>query len=169
MTIDRLKIGNRRRRPKRLRADKGYDGLKFRQALRQRHIKPAVDARDYPNRKQPSRLWDDRSDIRYAPCRWKMGQRFACLDQNRRLNFLYETTREAYEGFLTLAMIRCYLKVLSRCKRRLFRCPHINLMTQEQQSQLGKFKDKFTRWMYGDSELSLYLAQAQFLVALGLT
>jgi len=120
-TIDRLKIGNRRRRPKRLRADKGYDGLKFRQALRKRRITPAVDARDYQNRKQPKRLWNDRAAIRYAPCRWKVEQRFACLDQNRRLNFLYEATRDAYEGFLTLAVIRCYLRTLSRCKRRLFR------------------------------------------------
>ncbi|MDO8436368.1 MAG: hypothetical protein Q7S82_03240 [bacterium] len=40
-------------------------------------------------------------------------------------------------------------------------------MIQEQQKQFNKFKE-FAGWMYGDSELALYLAQAQFLVALGL-
>lgn len=115
-TIDRLRVGNRRRRPKRVRADKGYDSIAFRRQLRQRGIKPAIDARIYRNRQQASRYWNDRSEIRYAPCRWKVEQRFACLDQNRRLNFLYERTRNTYESFLTLAMIRCYLRILSKCK-----------------------------------------------------
>ncbi len=40
-------------------------------------------------------------------------------------------------------------------------------MTSKQQKQFDQFKE-FTRWMYGDTELALYLAQTQFLVALGL-
>jgi len=40
--------------------------------------------------------------------------------------------------------------------------------TQEQEEQFKKFKGGFTGWMYVDCELALYLAQAQFLVALGL-
>ena len=116
-TIDMLWVGNRRRRPKRMRADKGYDSIPFRRALRQRGIKPAVNHREYQNRKQPAQLWNDSAEIRYSPCRWKVEQRFACLDQNRRLNFLYETTRKSYEGFMTLAMIKCYLKLLSRCRK----------------------------------------------------
>lgn len=116
-TIDRLRIGRQRRRPKRLRADKGYDSIAFRQALRKRHIKPAVNHRAYRNRRQPEWQWNDSREIRYGRCRWKVEQRFACIDQNRRLNFLYERTREAYEGFLAVALIRSYLKRLSRCKR----------------------------------------------------
>lgn len=115
-TIDLLRIGKRRRRPKRVRADKGYDGKSFRQQLRKRGIKSAVDHRAYPHRKRPQREWDDHKEIRYAPCRWKVEQRWACLDQNRRLNFLYEKKRSRYEGFLTLAMIRVYLQRLLRCK-----------------------------------------------------
>lgn len=116
-TIDAVRIGNRRRRPKRLRADKGYDSISFRKALRCRGIKSAVNHREYQNRKQSARQWNDSAEIRYSPCRWKVEQRFACLDQNRRLNFLYEATRDVYEGFMTLAMIKCYLRLLSRCRK----------------------------------------------------
>ena len=116
-TVDALMIGKRRRRPKRVRADKGYDSAAFRKGLRQRGIRPAVDHRRYEHRHTHRKTWDDRSECRYAPCRWKVERSFACMDQHRRLNFLYERTRHAYDGFLTLARIRCYLKLLSRCRR----------------------------------------------------
>lgn len=115
-TIDRVKIGQRRRRPKRLRTDKGYDSIAFRRALRQRGIRPAISHRAYQNRRIPAHCWNDAAEIRYSPKRWRVEQRIACLDQNRRLDFLYERTRTAYEGFLTLACIRQYLKLLSRCR-----------------------------------------------------
>ncbi len=113
-TVDRVRVGNRTRRPKRLRADKGYDAVSFRKALRHRGIKPAIDHREYHTHLRPERQWNDSKEIRYAPHRWKVEQRIACVDQNRRLDFLYERTREAYEGFLTLAMVRCYLKRLTK-------------------------------------------------------
>lgn len=115
--MDRLRVGNRRRRPQRLRADKGYDSLAFRQTLRQRGIKPAVNHREFAHRYQPERLWNDQAEIRYGRCRWKIERTIACLDQNRRLNFLYERTRLVYEGFLTVAMIKCYLKTLAKCRQ----------------------------------------------------
>lgn len=93
-TVDALRIGGRCRRPKRLRADKGYDSVSFRNALRKRGIKPAINHREYQNRKQSPRLWNDGGQIRYSPCRWKVEQRFACMDQNRRLNFLYAVNYE---------------------------------------------------------------------------
>jgi len=115
-TIDHLKIGRRIRRPKRVRADKGYDSISFRKQLRQRGIKPALDSRDYQQRKLPDKYWNDKKEIRYGRNRWKVEQRFACLDQNRRLDFLYEQSRKAYEGFMTIAIIRCYLKILAKSK-----------------------------------------------------
>lgn len=115
-TIDSVRVGQRRRRPKRLGADKGYDSGKFRTALRERRIKPAIRSRGYQYRKQPEYLWNDSEEIRYAPCRWKVEQRIACLDQSRRLDFLYEHTRDAYEAFLTIARIRCYVKVLAKLR-----------------------------------------------------
>lgn len=116
-TIDRLTIGKRRRRFKRIRADKGYDSVAFRSALRKRGARPAIDARNYSRRRLAKRRWNDTSEIRYARPRWKVEQRFACLDQNRRLGFLYERTRSAYETFMTIACVRCYLKTLSHCKK----------------------------------------------------
>lgn len=100
-----------------MRADKGYDSVAFRRELRRRGIKPAIDARQYRHRRQPSCRWDDRRQIRYAPKRWQVEQRIACLDQHRRLNFLYERTRETYEAFLTLARVQQYLRLLARCRR----------------------------------------------------
>lgn len=115
-TVDSLKIGNQRRRPKRLRADKGYDSKAFRRALRARGIKTAINHREYRRRRGHQRSWNDSREIRYGRRRWCVEQRFACLDQNRRLDYLYERTRAAYEGFLTLARVRCYLKILAKCR-----------------------------------------------------
>lgn len=102
--------------PGRLGADKGYDSAAFRRALRKRNIKPAVDRRDFKNRHTPERDWNDDAERRYAPCRWKVERSIACIDQCRRLDFLYEKTRAQYEGFLDVALIRCYVKKLSRCR-----------------------------------------------------
>lgn len=120
-TIDRLKIGARLRRPQRIRADKGYDSVAFRSQLRKRGIKPAIDNRKYDHRRALARFWNDAGEIRYAPKRWCVEQRIACVDQNRRLDFLFEQTREQYESFLTLAFIRCYLKILSRSRNTIQR------------------------------------------------
>lgn len=116
-TVDNFKIGNQHRRPKRLRADKGYDSVAFRRQLRQRHIKPAIDNREFKHRRLPARCWNDQKEIRYSPRRWSVEQRIACLDQARRLDFLFERTRDAYEAFLTLARIRCYLKILRKSRK----------------------------------------------------
>lgn len=123
-TIDRLLIGKRIRRPKRSRMDKGYDSAALRKQLRQRGIKSAIDHRDFGNRRQPERAWNDKGEIRYSRPRWKVERSIACLDQNRRLGYLYERTRNSYETFLTLARIRCYARILGRCrktKKRVFR------------------------------------------------
>lgn len=116
-TVDRLYVGNRRRRPKRLRADQGYDSVLFRRRLRQRGIRPAIDARGYRRRRQPPRDWDDRAEIRYAPGRWNVEQRIACLDQQRRLDVLFERTRGTYATFTSMACVRQYRKLLARCRQ----------------------------------------------------
>ena len=116
-TVDRLIVGRRVRRPKRLRADQGCDSAAFRRQLRQRGIVPAIDARAYRHRRQPARGWDDRSAIRSAPCRWKVEQRIACLDQPRRLNFLYERTRGTDATLRQIACVRYCVKLLSRRKK----------------------------------------------------
>lgn len=119
-TIDSLRVGKKRRRLKRLGADKGYDSIPFRRQLRKRKIKTAIRHREFKNRRNDPRMWNDAKENRYSPHRWKIEQRIACLDQNRRLDFLYERTRETYECFLTLARIRSYLKILARSRNRSF-------------------------------------------------
>ncbi len=118
--MDVLRIGQRRRRPKRIGADKGYDSIHLRRQLRQQRMKTAIRHQNFQNRKNPEPLWNDskqiRKQIRYAPNRWKVERSIACLDQNRRLNFLYERIKASYEGFLALAKIRCYVKVLAKLR-----------------------------------------------------
>jgi IS5 family transposase len=99
-------------------ADKGYDSYSLRKQLRQRGIKTAIRNREYENRKKPEYQWNDRAEIRYNQCRWKVERTIACLDQNRRLDFLYEKTRKAYETFLVIAFIRIYVKVLAKTRKR---------------------------------------------------
>ena len=115
-TVVSLLVGRRRRRPKRLGTDAGYGSIEFRRELRSRGIKPAIGHREYEHRHDPERLWNDSGERRYSTKRWRVEQRIACLDQNRRLDFMYERPRDAYEAFLTFARIRTYLKVLKRCR-----------------------------------------------------
>lgn len=116
-TVDAIIVGRRRARPKRLGADKGYDSVPFRQALRARGIQPAIAYRGWKNRHQPERSWNDRAQQRYARQRWRVEQRFACLSQQRRLEFLYEKTFSSYAAFLEVAFIGCYLKLLAKCRK----------------------------------------------------
>lgn len=116
-TVDALRVGGRCRRPGRLGANKGYDSAIFRSELRKRGIKSAVDHRDFANRHQPERAWNDSKERRYAPCRWKVERSIACLDQCRRLDYLWEHSRAQYEGFLAVALVRCYVKKLVRCRK----------------------------------------------------
>lgn len=116
-TVDAIIVGQQRRRPKRLGADKGYDSVAFRRQLRARGIQPAIVHRDYQHRRDPERCWNDGKRQRYCRQRWRVEQRFGCLGQQRRLEFLYEKRIDSYAAFLAIAFIGCYLKVLARCRK----------------------------------------------------
>lgn len=111
-TLDAIRIGGRRRKPKRLGADKGYDAYGLRKALRMRGIKSAISHREYAHRRQRSLFWDDGRNLRYCRQRWKVERSFAWLDHNRRLGYCYEKTTLSYRALFSLAMIRFYLKRL---------------------------------------------------------
>lgn len=111
-TLNAVRVGNRRRKPRRLGADKGYDAYGLRRALRVRGIKPAIFHREYTRRRQQSVSWDDGRHIRYCRQRWKVERSFAWLDHNRRLGYCYEKTAISYRALFTLAMVRFYLKRL---------------------------------------------------------
>jgi len=71
-TIDGIKIGKRRRRPKRLGLDKGYDSDPLRAALRRRRIIPIASYRKNRVTKPEERPASERKHKRYCRQRWKV-------------------------------------------------------------------------------------------------
>lgn len=91
--------GPRRRKPGRLRADKGYDSAAHRCWLRERRIVPRIARRGI-----------DRND-RLGRHRWKIERTLAWLTGYRRLTIRYERQAEHFTGFLQLAAaITCFKK-----------------------------------------------------------
>ncbi|KAA8954406.1 MAG: IS5 family transposase [Mycobacterium sp.] len=89
--------GPRRRKPDKLRADKGYDSDPHRQWLRERKIVPRIARRGVEN---PARL---------GRHRWKIERTIAWLTGYRRLTIRYERQAEHFLAFLQLAAaITCY-------------------------------------------------------------
>ena len=93
-TIDGIKIGKRRRRPKRLGLDKGYDSDPLRQELRRRRIVPIATYRS--NRKiDPATLpVKERHGKRYCRQRWKAERSFAWINRFRRLDRFLEVSQK---------------------------------------------------------------------------
>lgn len=70
-------------------ADRGYDHDKYREALRQRGIRPLISRRGTRNNNQP--------------VRWVVEQTLALLHQFRRLAERWERRTDTHRGFLALA------------------------------------------------------------------
>lgn len=111
-TIDGIKIGKRRRRPKRLGWDKGYDSDELRDALRRRRIIPIVSYRR--NRKiDPATLpVKERHGKRYCRQRWKVERSFAWVNRFRRLDRFLEVSQRAYRAFIRVFFIKHYLDLM---------------------------------------------------------
>ncbi len=91
-TIDAVRIGKRRRRPKRLGLDKGYDSEPLRRALRSRRITPNAPYRKNHVSIPLGRPPKDKHEKRYCRQRWKVERSFAWANNNRRLDrFLEES------------------------------------------------------------------------------
>jgi transposase len=82
--------GQRRRRPAKLHADKGYDFRKCRAALRRRRIKSRIARRGV-----------ERSD-RLGRHRWVVERTLAWLNRFRRLTVRYERRADIHRAFLSL-------------------------------------------------------------------
>jgi IS5 family transposase len=82
--------GQRRRRPAKLHADKGYDFRKCRQALRRRHVTARIARRGI-----------ERSD-RLGRHRWVVERTLAWLNRFRRLTVRYERRADIHQAFLSL-------------------------------------------------------------------
>jgi IS5 family transposase len=95
--------GQRRKRPAKLHADKGYDYRRCRAALRKRHIKPRIARRGV-----------ERSD-RLGRHRWVVERTLAWLKRYRRLAVRHERRSDIHQAFLTPAcclVCHRYLKQL---------------------------------------------------------
>ena len=96
----RSRRGPRRRKPDKLRADKGYDFDVHRRWLRLRGIVPRIARRGVED---PNRL---------GRHRWKIERTIAWLTGYRRLTIRYERHAEHFLAFLQLAAaITCYKKL----------------------------------------------------------
>ncbi len=96
----RSRRGPRRRRPGRLRTDKGYDYPVHRRWLRARGIVPRIARRGVD------------SSERLGRYRWKIERTLAWLSGYRRLTIRYERQGEYFAAFLQLAAaLTCFKKL----------------------------------------------------------
>jgi transposase len=82
--------GQRRKRPAKVHADKGYDYPRCRQALRQRHIRSRIARKGID------------SSQRLGRHRWVIERTLAWLNRFRRLTVRYERRADLHQAFLTL-------------------------------------------------------------------
>jgi transposase len=111
-TIDGIKIGKRRRRPKRLGLDKGYDSEPLRQQLRERGIVPNAPYRCNHVAVAKGRPPKDKHEKRYCRQRWKVERSFAWLNSLRRLDRFLEESQRAYRAFMRVFFLKHYLNRL---------------------------------------------------------
>ena len=96
----RSRRGPRRRRPGKLRADKGYDAAEHRRWLRARGINPRIARRGID------------SSERLGRHRWKIERTIAWLSGYRRLTIRYERHGHLFGAFLSLAAaLTCWKKL----------------------------------------------------------
>lgn len=108
-TVDRITVGGRIRRPKRLGADKGYDSNQFRKELKNRQIQPCL-IRRWNNRKNIAQ--SELKEKKYSRQRWKVERSINWLNNNRRVDRFMEKKMSTYQGFCHLMFIKYYLKKL---------------------------------------------------------
>ena len=111
-TIDGIKIGKRRRRPKRLGLDTGYDSEPLRKQVRQRRITPKAPYRKNHISIPKGRPPKDKREGRYCQQRWKVERTFSWTNNNRRLDRMLEKTQKSYRAFIRAYFVKYYLKLL---------------------------------------------------------
>jgi transposase len=111
-TIDGIRVGRRRRRPKRLGLDKGYDSDSLRRELRRRHIIPVIPYRKNRVTKPKGRPPHDRRHRRDCRQRWKVERTFAWMNNYQRLDRLLERGQKAYRAWIRVFCIKYYLNLL---------------------------------------------------------
>jgi IS5 family transposase len=108
-TIDGIKIGKRRRRPKRLDLDKGYDSDALRREPRRRRIVPIASYRSNCKIYLSTLPVKDRHGKRYCRQSWKVERSFAWVNRFRRLDRFLEVSQKSYRAFVRVFFIKRYL------------------------------------------------------------
>jgi len=111
-TLAGIRSGQRKRKPKRLGWDKGYDSEPLRRALRARHLIPSAPYRKNHIALPLGRPTKDRHHKRYCRQRWKVERSFAWLNNARRLDRFLERDQKPYRAFMRVFFIRYYLNLL---------------------------------------------------------
>lgn len=111
-TIDGIRIGKRRRRPKRLGLDTGYDSEPLRECVRKRRIVPIVPYRRNHVSVRRGRPPKDRHEKRYCQQRWKVERTFSWANNNRRIDRMLERTQKSYRAFIRVYFVKHYLNLL---------------------------------------------------------
>ncbi|NOT56592.1 MAG: transposase [Deltaproteobacteria bacterium] len=111
-TLEGIRIGKRKRKPKRLGLDKGYDSEPLRRALRARRIIPIAPYRKNHIAIPLGRPPKDRHHARYCRQRWKVERSFAWLNNARRLDRFLERDQKTYRALMRVFFIRYYLNLL---------------------------------------------------------
>ena len=111
-TRDGIRIGKRRRRPKRWGLDKGDDSDPWRRALRRRWIGPLASYRRTRKRALHEMPAKERHEQRYCRQRWQVERSFAWVNRLRRLDRFLEVTQKSYRAFLRVCFIKHYLDLM---------------------------------------------------------
>src|SRR5712692_3797159 len=111
-TIDGIRIGKRKRKPKRLGLDKGYDSEPHRRALRQRRSVPIAPYRKNPVSIPCGRPPKDVHPRRSCRQRWKVQRSFSWLNNRRRLDRMLAHGQKAYRAFMRVFFLKHYLDAL---------------------------------------------------------
>ena len=111
-TIDGIRIGKRRRRPRRRGLDKGYDSDPLRQALRRRRSIPIASYRRNRQRAAATAPAKERHHKRYCRQRWKVERSFAWVNRFRRLDRFLEVSQMTYRAFVRVFFLKHYLDLL---------------------------------------------------------
>jgi len=107
--LDKIRVHRRRgrpqQRPARLIADRGYDSMPLRRALRERNIEPIIPRREWKGRKRrPGRPAGSFAVGRYQG-RWKIERLNAWMDIYRRVAVCWDRTPTAFTAWVTLSCI----------------------------------------------------------------
>ena len=108
--LNAVRIGRRRRRPKKLAADKGYSCERVRRWLRRHRVTPVIPTKSnqMPEAHFDRQAYRGRNVIERC-VNW--------MKENRRLGTRYEKLAVSFQVMAKLAMIRRYFRILDSSDR----------------------------------------------------